>query len=205
VTFSKSERVVTAKRASAGPISGRLSRASRELAEESLERVAVDWTRQALTLAGHLVEECSWPDSDPSVERYRQRRPDAVCLVDGTATVIEHTRFLTKRRARAWVRLAAPANQPIDLTRLYAVSGDRSAAEFDAFLDATIKKKRTQHAEWGRGILTVTHNWDQPPELLRDAIRRRAGDIPWWRVYWVERGPPAKLVWDSCERPPDIQ
>lgn len=174
-----------------------MSRFDTDLAKRSLERVAVGWTEQALRDEGHDVRD-GW---SPDVERHRHpdrtRRPDWVCLVDGIETVIEHTRFLTRKRGREWARHGGDdRSDPANLMRLISIADRSDPAEFDAFLAEAVEAKGDQHVRWGRGVLAVTHNLDQKPSLLRDAVERR-GTVPWWRIYWIDRAPPAVLVWES--------
>ena len=82
--------------------------------------------------------------------------------------------------------------------RLIAIADKKDPEEFDRFLAEAINSKGDQHAQWGRGILAVSHHLDQRPSLLHDAVHRR-GSVPWWRIYWIERAPPAVLVWDSLD------
>lgn len=67
----------------------------------------------------------------------------------------------------------------------------RQAAQF--FTDRATGKG-DQHEGWGLGILSIMHGLDEKPDDLRDVLAARDA-WPWWRIYWIDRGPPPVPVW----------
>jgi hypothetical protein len=77
---------------------------------------------------------------------------------------------------------------------LFMAPRDRVARQAVQFFAERAAGKGDQHEGWGLGILSIIHGLYEKPDDLRVALAARDA-WPWWRVYWIDRGPPPVRVW----------
>jgi hypothetical protein len=65
----------------------------------------------------------------------------------------------------------------------------------EAFMAERAVQKGPQTAEYGQGILGIHPGWIADADNLVEAIESLA-DVPWWRVYYIDRTGAAILVYD---------
>jgi hypothetical protein len=98
----------------------------------------------------------------------------------------------------AWLRLAprvtarTTAGAPT-VAVIHTGGAHYAGGVVQAFIDRTAAKKASQIEGYGRAILTVLRGWADREDLTEGF--RAAGEVPWWRVYLLEREGDPVLVY----------